>query len=44
MTLENVGEKHDKASGKPYKLTPCIASENNWNTKEDKGSTMMNDM
>ena len=45
VAMENAGEKHDTARGKLYrayrKLKPCIVSEKNWNTKEDKGKSMI---
>jgi len=38
--MENAGEEHDrKASGKYCKLTPCVVSEKNWNTKGGKHDT-----
>ena len=47
VTKENATEKHDKARGELYcasyitlKLTHCVVSKKNWNTKEDKGKSI----
>ena len=46
VTMENAGEKHDTAMEREAislyrKSTPCVVSEKNWNTKEDKGRSMI---
>ena len=42
--LENVGEEHDSDSEailRYCKLTPCVTNIKCWNTKEDKGKSMI---
>ena len=41
VAMENMGNSHREATSSYCKLTPCIVSEKNWNTKEDKGKPMM---
>ena len=39
VTVENTGDKQPQ--GSHIVLLPCIVSEKNWNTKEDKDKFMM---
>ena len=49
VTMENAGEKHDTARGKPchaitnqhLALSAKRTGKKNWNTKEDKGKSMI---
>ena len=44
VATESMGDKHntEPTIGKPHrKLTPYFVSKKNWNTKENKGQSMM---
>ena len=41
LIQKNTCGKHALPCGKPYRVIASVVSEKNWNTKEDKGKTMM---
>ena len=48
ITTENMDDKHNsyyhnhrEAISHYHELAPCVLSEKNWNTKEDKGKSMI---
>ena len=47
VDTENTGDKHNsqhnrrEAISQYHELTLCVVSEKNWDTKEDKGKSMM---
>ena len=45
IASKNTGENYDKEVTLCYcKFTPCVVSKKNWNSKKDKGSTMILEM